>query len=306
MRPASDASVRRGMTLVEVVLALGLFGILAAFVVGIVDSVLQLWQTGERRGRGDLEFAVAMERLRSDLAGLVPGPGGWLVLDTWEASPATETSAAWRLPRLRFLADGSVAPEADPTGRGGVEVCWALVPEGVSGRMARLVRYAQPSTAQRSFREETWMREVFAGEEGLVVLDGVLHGGFRATLPDGSEHDELLVPPDSPLDFPARVELMVERVAGLARSRPPTLDAPVGAEDGSLVLRGSPPPALPEFALIESEWVRLAGGFPRPRAIGRGERGTLPTRHPAGSPVFLPATFRAAAWPPGGGRRSPW
>ena len=74
-------SNRRGMTLLEVTLALTLFGMLAAFILGIIDSVLGLWQAGERRGRGDLVFATATERLRSDLGALHRGPDGWLVIE---------------------------------------------------------------------------------------------------------------------------------------------------------------------------------------------------------------------------------
>jgi prepilin-type N-terminal cleavage/methylation domain-containing protein len=176
---AAATARRSGMTLAEVLVALLLFGILASFVVGVVNSVLNLWQAGERRGRGDLVFAAAAERLRADVLAAHTGPRGWMQLDEWQAEPEGGGHPAWRLPRLRFLADGAAFPEADASGRGAVEVAWLLVPEpDPTTRCTRLVRIVQPESAPRSLREEGWITDLARAGAGLVVLDGVLHASF--------------------------------------------------------------------------------------------------------------------------------
>ena len=53
---------RRGMTLLEVTLALGLLAVLSVFVMQVINSVTDLWSSGERRGRGDLRQDCLLER----------------------------------------------------------------------------------------------------------------------------------------------------------------------------------------------------------------------------------------------------
>ena len=254
-----------GMTLAEVLVAMVLFGILAAFVVGVVNSVLNLWQAGERRGRGDLVFAAGIERLRGDLAALHSGPRGWLLLDDWMAAPELAGNPAWRLPRLRFLADGAIAREFDPTGRGAVEVSWLLVPEGAANsRLCRLVRLVQPESAPRSFREENWITQLARSGAGLTVMDGVLHAEFRAREDFADELTRTVhVASYAPYGFPREIELRVERVSGGSRRRPPVLDGDLAEDEQSFLVRGSAPFALAEFALVDQEWLRVAGTWPR-------------------------------------------
>ena len=51
-----------GMTLIEVILALGLFALMSVFLTQTISSVLGIWQAGERRGRGDLVWAATASR----------------------------------------------------------------------------------------------------------------------------------------------------------------------------------------------------------------------------------------------------
>ncbi len=308
MRPlARIRRGRRGMTLAEVLVALLLFGILAAFVVGVVNSVLNLWQAGERRGRGDLVFAAATERLRADVGAAHLGPRGWLTLDTWLAVPEEDGRPAWRLPRLRFLADGAIAPEADPRGRASVEVAWIVVPEPAPGtRLCRLLRLVQPESAPRSFREEGWITAAARSGAGLVVMDGLSHLEFFAV---GNDADDplavLQVASYAPFGFPRAIGMHVERVSSGARRRPVTLDADLGDAPEPFALRGPPPFAMPEVMLIEREFVRLAGTWPRFQASERGLRGSQPAEHRRGTPVWLPERATCTAPLPALGRRLP-
>lgn len=297
----------RGMTLAEVLVAMVLFGILAAFVVGVVNSVLNLWQAGERRGRGDLVFAAAIERLRGDVAALHTGPRGWLELDDWVAAPEQDGNPAWRLPRLRFLADGAIARAADPSGRGAVEVAWMLVPEGAANsRLCRLVRLVQPENAPRSFREEGWITQVARSGAGLTVMDGVLQAEFRALETGADEAVRgLRISSYAPFGFPREIEIRVERVSGSNRRKPPTLDGDVDEEEQSFLVRGSAPFALPEYVQLGQEWLRVAGTWPRLLAPERGARGSLAAPHPRGSVLWVPEVDAASAPLPAAGRRLP-
>lgn len=299
---------RRGMTLMEVTLALLLFGMLATFILGVIDSVLGLWQSGERRGRGDLVFAAASERLRSDLGALHTGPDGWLVVDTWEALPEAEGRPAWRLPRLRFLADGGGLPADDPSGRAAVEIAWVFVPENVAGsRLTRLVRWARVDGGRgEGFEIDRYMADVQAQGDGLVLLDGVAYGGFVALDMDGvgDEDPTLDLPAGIPVGFPPRLRLEVERVAGSSRLRPPTLDDRLATAGGlQMTLRGTAPLRQPTHVLVDEEWIGISGTFPRLVAARRGERGTLPTGHERGAEVLLPETYSSEHALSGGGRR---
>lgn len=307
MRQSPSRCRRRGFTLAEVLLALLLFGMLAAFVVGVVNSVLNLWQAGERRGRGDLVFAAVAERFRGDVAALHTGPRGWLILDDWQAEAEADGRPAWRLPRLRFLADGRSAPAMDPSGRGAVEVAWLLVPEPDPGtRLCRLMRLTQSEGAARSFREETWISQVARAYAGLVVCDGVAHAEIFAHEPSAAEpRPRLEIAGYAPYGFPQELELRLERVATGARRRPVTLDLDVGPDPGPLRLRGAAPFRVPELALIGREWLRLGGDWPAFQATLRGERGSAPAPHSRGDPVWLPESGGCRAPLPAAGRRLP-
>lgn len=296
---------RRGFTLVELILALGLFALLALFITGILRSVVGLWQTGERRGRGDLVFAGVAERLQADLRALHTGPSGWFVLDDWEAVPATSERPAWRLPRLRFLARGSVLGRPGAA-RTGAEVAWLLVPEDAGhSRLTRLLRLAVPVVpGAASIRDEAALRALLP--QAVVVLDGVAGLGVEILDSDGSwRGGEVRIPPDEPLDFPSRLRLRLEHVDGEQRRRPAVLDADLGPAAARMLLRGPPPLQPAPEVLVGREWIGVAGDWPRFRVTGRGLRGTVGTAHPRGTPVLVPVvrelTLRLAA----GGRRLP-
>jgi len=296
---------RRGFTLVELILALGLFAILALFITGILRSVVGLWQAGERRGRGDLVFAGMVEQLQADLRALHTGSEGWLVLDEWEAVPATAEHPAWRLPRLRFLARGSVL--GDPAAAAGpVEVAWLLAPEAPErSRLARLLRLAVPlDPLAGSIREEARLRALLPA--AVVVLDGVAGLELELQESDGRwQGPPLTIPPDTPLGFPARLRLRLERVGGNTRRRPPVLDADLSPTGTEVLLRGSPPLEIAGVALVDRERVGVAGTWPRLRLTARGLDGTMAAEHHRGVPFLLPEVREARlrlAW---GGRRLP-
>ena len=279
----------RGMTLLEILLGLMLIGLLSTFVINVVDSVVGLWQNGERRGRGDLVYATVAERFQSDLRALHLGPRGWLIIDDYVAQQETEAEAEWRLPRLRFLADGRGLKADDPAGVNAVELMWALVPETANGsRMARLVRVSQVELGDESLMNSSYAMNMARSGQATTLLDGVafLEFGIPGSLSLAFESSSY-----SGLNFPSTIEMRLERVAGNIRSKAPILDVAINDDSAQVVLRGQSPLEIPEFALIGSEWVRVSGSFPRMNFSARGQRGTFANAHPARASVYFPEVY---------------
>lgn len=298
---------RRGLTLLEVTLALGLLAVLSVFVMQVISSVTDLWSSGERRGRGDLVFATAVERFRSDLGALHRGRRGWLILDSYVAEPAEEGVPEWRLPRLRFLAEGGALPELDPTGRNGVEIMWVVEPErsGTEGRFARMVRYGQLESDGIGLRDPGQAERLRTQGNGIVVLDGLVWAEFQAADPlrKGALSERLRIEPNMPVDFPSRIELTVEGVSGALRQRPPVLDEEISAETLGVRVRGTAPLEQPQYALIEREWVQVGGNFPLLTLPQRGVRDSIPMPHAARTQIWMPESQQASNLMPGLGRR---
>jgi prepilin-type N-terminal cleavage/methylation domain-containing protein len=281
------SSTQRGMTLLEIMIALLLLGVLSTFVVNVVDSVVGLWQQGERRGRGDLVYASVAERFQADLRALHLGERGWMVIDDYVARPATDETAEWRLPRLRFLATGAGLTADDSSGTHAVEVMWVLVPENVlKSRFARLVRVAQLESTSASLRESGAASSAVQGVNSTTIVDGVLNLTIDV---DGSS--SFLSDAYSATHFPPSLNLNIERVSGNSRKKPPRLDGSVDGENANAVLRGIAPATLPPMALVGEEWVRVGGSFPRISFTARGQRSTLAVSHSAGSFVYFPSLY---------------
>lgn len=154
IRGARRASA--GLTLIELLLALGIFAFLVLALFQILDRSLSLWRRAETR-RGLLAQASSLsELLARDLAGLEGGSRGdllaeWVAFDT-DGDGVDESK--W--PRLRFVRQASAsdilrlpgereAPPAAPEGvtalprseAGLTEVVWLVVPASLVDRDAR-------------------------------------------------------------------------------------------------------------------------------------------------------------------------
>jgi len=192
---------RRGMTLVELVVAAGLLSILLVALLALMDDFLALWEKSEARRAAVEESSGVVELLAVDLAGLEPGPRGdllaeWAFFDT-DGDGVNET--AW--PRLRLvrhatpreIALAQAARAEKLPGEGLFEVVWAVLParaqasdpdlrsEGVLWRGERLVGdpdglsffdagylssrgYPTPGTTQDVSRGVLWLGLSFASQ----------------------------------------------------------------------------------------------------------------------------------------------
>lgn len=210
------AAARRGLTLVELILAVGLFSILMIAVFQLFDRSLSLWERGETQ-RGLLEQASAVgELMARDLSALEAGARGdllaeWVGFDT-DGDSVRDTF--W--PRVRLVRQAGAAELASrgferpaalrPGGSALIEVVWCVVPASITDRDARaegiLLRGEQlraddqgsffdPSFFPRS--NEPAVDRVQEASTGLLWLSfqcasqtSVVHDGW--TLGHGLEH----------------------------------------------------------------------------------------------------------------------
>lgn len=287
---------RRGMTFIEILLALSLLAVLGTFVVGTLRTVIGLWQTGESTGRHDLAAAAVAERFRGDLLALHTGPSGWLVIDEWIARAESETAAELRLPRLRFLASDAVLPIEEQSGAA-IEVMWALVPdESTHAGLARLVRWVEP--VGTGLRNEQVAANLLRDEIGLELLDGVAWLTFTA---EGG--DAIVEPADLvALDFPKRLAVQLERVSSRLRMKPVRLASSIVA-GRPIALRGRLPNSVADHALIDGEWVEIRDASGAVRVLHRAVRSTREKEHEPGAAVLFPSRSDFTVSLPGRGRR---
>jgi type II secretory pathway pseudopilin PulG len=147
---------RRGLTLVELILALGLFAFLMLAVFQILDRSLSLWRRAETRRALLAQAASLSDLLARDLASLDAGSRGDLLAEWGAFDTVGDGADDAKWPRLRFVRQASAAdvlrlpadaapaePRSDgvtavPRARAGLtEVVWLVVPASLTDRDAR-------------------------------------------------------------------------------------------------------------------------------------------------------------------------
>lgn len=209
---------RAGLTLVELILALGLFALLAVALVQLIDATLGLWQSAEReRERMEIEVQVA-EWLARDLDYVTGGDAGDFLFDWGQFDVDGDGVASRPLPRLRLVRRAAaedllrlgLRTPLDESGEVGarprgatplVEVVWCAVPVDVPEgappdgalRLLRGERLVGDSDSLSFFAPEFFSANGYPRSEDLVpiavgVLDWrilfagqttVLAGGWR-------------------------------------------------------------------------------------------------------------------------------
>lgn len=144
------ATRRAGLTLIELVLALGLFALLSVMVVQVLDSTLRVWGSAQGQRYAIGTHAMVSTQVLSELDQLASGEFGDLLID-WELFDTDGDLIATRpLPRLRFVRRANAADlvrlgqrEVDPGDpntariRGGelplIEVLYCVLPREIEG-----------------------------------------------------------------------------------------------------------------------------------------------------------------------------
>jgi len=129
-----SARARRGLTLVELVLALGIAALLVLGLLQLLDGALGLWGGADQR-RSHSEAAAAVgEQLAQDAGELELGVRGDFLLDWARFDFDGDGLARLALPRLRLVRPATpaelarLAPGAEPEHDALLEVAWALLP----------------------------------------------------------------------------------------------------------------------------------------------------------------------------------
>jgi len=162
---------RRGFTLVEVLLAIGLLSILVIALVRLLDTSLRIWgRTEESRDLQEMGAAV-LDLFADDVYALEPGPRGDLVADWVRFDTDRDGSPGMVWPRVRLVRQpppaalrprSTGASAVASRGEGSArlrEVCWALLPaDGVDAD-------------ERSIGVLWRGERVFGDEDTLSLLD---------------------------------------------------------------------------------------------------------------------------------------
>lgn len=136
---------RRGFTLVELVLAVGLAAILFVALVRLIDTSITIWDRTESSRETNETASAALELLVEDLVSLEGGPRGDLLAEWVRFDVDGDGIAGFLAPRLRLIRQVSAADllrldaesELDPGASGLVEVAWTCLSLGGEARDAR-------------------------------------------------------------------------------------------------------------------------------------------------------------------------
>lgn len=172
---------RRGLTLVELVLALGIAALLVLGLLQLLDGALGLWGRADQRRSSSEASAAIGEQLALDVGELELGARGDFLLDWARFDFDGDGLARLPLPRLRLIRPATpaelarLAPGAEPAHEALLEVAWALLP-GVAvagGAPRELV---------------LWRGERVQGAPGASYFDPAFFGG-AGTPPVGALHE---------------------------------------------------------------------------------------------------------------------
>lgn len=150
----------RGLTMIELVLALGLLSLLLVAVFTLIDRSLSMWRRADTR-RTSLEMSsTVLDMLAEDLRGLEPGPRGdliveWVRFDTdgngtsdakWPRITLVRQASASEVARAAEISATPAKTDATPdegevdverAEPGLVEVLWTVVPASFTKKEAR-------------------------------------------------------------------------------------------------------------------------------------------------------------------------
>lgn len=169
-----------GLTLLELVVAVGLFALLSLAIFQLLDGTLTAWRKSEVR-RNQMETCTAvLELITKDLMSLEAGARGDLLIEweTFDTEADGSRDTIW--PRLRMVRQASAADAARLAAVAGMqidgpdltEVCWAVLPTADDRSVGTL-----------------WRGERLIHGGGNEFLDGSFIG--RDGYPVGGKLDEL-------------------------------------------------------------------------------------------------------------------
>jgi len=232
------AQSKRGLTLLELVLAVGLFALLSLAVFELLQGTLVTWRKSEVR-RNQMEISTAvLELIAKDFQSLEGGSGGDLVAEweTFDTNSDGGRETVW--PRIRMVRQASASDaarvalqtEQQVDGPDLTEVCWAVLPThgdpsiGTLWRGERLVHgggeeffdatfikrdgYPSPDAMDELTDGILWFQILLATQtsavnDGWTLGDGLESAAtswdaWRSERPDATRHEWNEVPSGMP------------------------------------------------------------------------------------------------------------
>ena len=184
---------RRGLTLLELVLAVGLFAILSLAVFELLEGTLVTWRKSEVR-RNQMETSTAvLELIAKDFQSLEGGSGGDLVAEweTFDTNTDGRRETVW--PRIRLVRQASASDAArvalqtkqEVDGPDLTEVCWAVLPTKGDGSVGTLWRGERLIHGGMSGSSEDQKPSVPFFDQSFVKRDGSVSPGALDELTGG-------------------------------------------------------------------------------------------------------------------------
>ncbi len=171
-------TTRRGLTLVELVLAIGLLSLLMLAVFQLFDRSISVWRRGETR-RALLETAsVVLESLSLDLAGLEPGTQGDFLLEWVRFDTNGDGLLETKWPQLRLVRQASGA-EMARAAAGGVVAQEKAADSAEANAVAR--EAVLFPTANPGLLEVVWTIQPASLSQADARAEGVIYRGERPT-----------------------------------------------------------------------------------------------------------------------------
>lgn len=193
MRSLRPRERRRGLTLLELVLAVGLFALLSLAVFELLEGTLVTWRKSEVR-RNQMETSTAvLELIARDFQSLEGGSRGDLVVEweTFDTNSDGGRETVW--PRIRLVRQASasdaarVALQTQQTVDGPdlTEVCWAVLPSRADGSVGTLWRGERLVHGGLSASAEAPKPSVSFFDASYVKRDGSVAAGSLDELTGG-------------------------------------------------------------------------------------------------------------------------
>lgn len=309
-------SFRSGVTLLELLIAVGIFAFLCGLLSGLLNVSLNLWRTGEKTGDIYDRYQVILEQLRKDFESIYaekesygsssrgdyisnPEPSLFIARDKkgnyWCYLVRTPDDELYTLSSRRFvrvlyylnLEGGTSSLVRTVISRDQVEKLWAQK-QDTSGST-----FPTPSERDTFYEGVLYL--------GIKVWDGIVQkdawdsrsarrqnefssenvNGFEQCLPSAIEVELVL----KPSVFPApKIQLTSEI-------------SPSAMVLNVTTTQGLPDP--PEYIKIGDEWIRFRRwGYKKIEVETRGTRGTRATSHPKGAEVIYGQTIKCLYYLP--------
>ena len=316
--------MRKGFTLVEIIIAMSIFVFLAVLLAGFLQRGLELWKTGENRGDIYERGQIAMEQIKKDLASVFNEPDSrTVIINNFNTSLYVDAQDSiepsfysgfdrngnpWiyfiRLDNDNFYSLISADSTVSPT--------YAVKKERITYWLStstpnpQLIRGVISETVATSFwQQELEQQNYIPAAQNWQTFDDILYfgGTFSGT---AAAWDSRVMPPAfppvgtylvAPQNLPATIKITLD-------IKPMPLNTPKITLTDSLV-GGTATINLPRtllssgsFIKVDNEWLLVQGKSSYKLNVLRAQRNTILAPHSSGADVQYGETIETTLYLP--------